>query len=239
MPFNELQRRDSWPPTIVRIPASELENTFDPSLIDENPISFFLSTPEDIDDFLSDEELSAGIESTSKSHAIREISPSSLQRVPRLEEEEDEEEEAFAAPMTLRDFTERTSSGRESRAGQNSDRPGLGLGIILPDNAAMRGRARVRLAPGHGRARGRGRARTLSARRPQSWIAPSPEIFRIDEEREDDNEGGGGIQVGGVDMGRSISSPGGILKAASPSLSPGSRTGAKKRVHWADAVVHI
>jgi hypothetical protein len=224
MPFNEPQRahqrRDSWPPTIVRIPES-LES------IDENPISFFLTSPEDIDDFLSDDELSAGIDP--KQPEIREISPSSLQRVPRLEEDEEEE---FEAPMTLQDFTEKHNSGRQPRVGQRKDgvERGLGLGITLPEHTALRGRARVKLIP-EGRGRGRGRARTLSARRPQSWREPSPEIFSIKEEREDEGE----VKVGGTEMGRSVSTPGttsgGILKA-SPSLSPS--PGPKKRVHWAD-----
>lgn len=244
MPFNTPQRRDSWPPTIVRIPASAPN---DLSLIDENPISFFLSPPEDIDDFLFDEDLTAGIESsrTPKRPIIREISPSSLQRLPRLEEageedEEEEEQEDFEAPMTLKDFTDRHTSGRQSRTGQNSDGLGLGLGlglgITLPDNAAMRGRARIRLPP---RGRGAGRARTLSARRPQSWVAPSPEIFRIDEEKEEENENDQKTQ-GGVDMDRrSASSPGavsggGILRTLSPSPSLSPSLARKKRVRWAD-----
>ncbi|TVY94482.1 hypothetical protein LAWI1_G001209 [Lachnellula willkommii] len=222
MPFNEQQkrnlRRDSWPPTIVRIPE-DLES------IDENPISFFLTSPEDMDDFLSDDELSAGIDP--KLPEIREVSTSSLQRVPRLEEDDEEE---FDVPMTLQDFTERHNSGRKSRTGQHKDGAErlAGLGIMLPEHAAMRGRPRVKLVP-EGRGHARGRARTLSARRPQSWREPSPEIFSIKEEREDEGE------IGGTAMGRSVSTPGmisgGILKM-SPSLSPS--PGPKKRVHWAD-----
>lgn len=248
MPFNELQRRDSWPPTIVRIPARTSSNndlTFDPTLLDEDPISFFLTAPEDIDDFLSDEELSAGIESSAKAPVIREISPSRVQRVPRLDElEEEDEEEEFGVPLTLRDFTERSSGGRTSRSGHYSEieserkQGGLGLGITLPEHAAMRGRARVRLIP-EGRGRGRGRARTLSARRPQSWREPSPEIWRIEEEREDEVDGTNkGKMLGGEAMGRSVSTPGsvgggGILKG-SPAWSASPSPGPKKRVHWAD-----
>jgi hypothetical protein len=241
MPFNELQRRDSWPPTIVRIPPpSSSDLTFDPSVLDADPISFFLTAPEDIDDFLSDEELSAGIETGSKAPVIREISPSSLQRVPRLDEE-DEDEEEFEAPMTLKDFTAKHNSGRTSRSGHYSESEkkngGLGLGITLPEHAAMRGRARVKLIP-EGRGRGRGRARTLSARRPQSWREPSPEIWRIEEEREDELNGNEKAKVvGGEAMGRSVSTPGsvggGILKG-SPAWSASPSPGPKKRVHWAD-----
>jgi len=242
MPFNELQRRDSWPPTIVRIPPRNTSDlTFDPTLLDEDPISFFLTAPEDIDDFLSDEELSAGIESSSKSPVIREISPSSLQRIPRLEEEDEEEE--FEVPMTLADFTAKHNSGRQSRSGhylegEAKKKGGLGLGITLPEHVAMRGRARVRLIP-EGRGRGRGRARTLSARRPQSWREPSPEIWRIEEEDEDGhgNANASGNVLGGVEMGRSVSTAGsgggGILKG-SPGCSASPSPGPKKRVHWAD-----
>jgi hypothetical protein len=186
MPFNELQRRDSWPPTILHIRENHnpRTDTFDPTAIDENPFSYFLTSPEDLDEF-DDEDLSAGIESSSSKPIIREVSPSSLQRVPLTIEEVDEEDSGFEVPMTLKEFTVKHISGRQSRTGRHAGP--TGLGISIPENASMRGRARVKLAPnraGHGR----GRARTLSARRPQSWRMPSPDIFSIEEENEDESQ---------------------------------------------------
>jgi hypothetical protein len=186
MPFNELQRRDSWPPTILHIRESHnpSTDTYDANAIDENPFSYFLTSPEDIDDF-DDEDLSAGIESSSTSKPIiREISPSSLQRVPLILEEDEEEESSFIMPLSLKDFTTKHISGRKSRTGYHKGV--TGLGISLPETASTRGRARIKLASTRAAGQGRGRARTLSARRPQSWSMPSPDIFSIEEENEDE-----------------------------------------------------
>lgn len=185
MPFSELLRRDSWPPTILHIRENHnpRTDTFEPTAIDENPFSYFL-TPEDIDDF-DNEDLSAGIESSATPKPIiREVSPSSLQRVPLplTIEEDDDEDSPFEMPMTLKDFTAKHNSGRQSRRGNHSGV--TGLGISIPENTSTRGRARVKLAPTRGV--GRGRARTLSARRPQSWSMPSPDMFSIEEENEDE-----------------------------------------------------
>jgi hypothetical protein len=185
MPFNELQRRESWPPTIIHIRENHnpRTDTFDPSAIDDNPFSYFLTSPEDLDDF-DDEDFSAGIESSSSSKPlVREISPSSLQRVPFIIEEQ--EDSIFEAPMTLKDFTAKHISGRKSRRGNHVG--GTGLGISIPEASSTRGRARVKLAPSRP-SLGRGRARTLSARRPQSWSMPSPDIFSIEEENEDESQ---------------------------------------------------
>jgi hypothetical protein len=188
MPFNELQRRESWPPTIIHIRKNHnpRTDTFEPSAIDDNPFSYFLTSPEDLDDS-DDEDLSAGIESShSSKRLVREISPSSLQRVPLMIEEEEEEDSPFESPMTLKDFTIKHTSGRKSRRGNHAGV--TGLGISIPESASTRGRARVKLAPSRPGI-GRGRARTLSARRPpQSWSMPSPDIFSIEEENEDESQ---------------------------------------------------
>lgn len=126
MPFNELKRQDSFPPTIVHISPS-LSNTNKPlpSLpskpdleidIDANPISFFLTTPtpeeeedeidfflhDDDEDGLFDEDLSAGIEGSEedlRTKDVREISPSSLQREKEGEEETEEDSERFGRAL--------------------------------------------------------------------------------------------------------------------------------------------
>jgi len=228
MPFNELQRRDSWPPTVLRIRDEEADDT-DP--IDEDPFSFFLTSPEDID-FEDDEDLSAGIESTkSKSPQVQEVSPSTIQKhsppVPLDEEDDEDEDFGLAMPLSLKDFTRsHTSDGRKSRSTQRAEDGLLGLGIAIPI-AAVRGRATVRLTPSRS-ARGRGQTRSLSARRPRSWRAPSPDLGSIMEERESDEEGK--LGVGNMPQHElSVSAPATsyMEQAAAPPVKP------KKRVHWA------
>jgi len=255
MPLHELQRRDSWPPTQVQLSNDSPSTTRQEILtsIDENPFSFFLTSPDeiDIDDYLSDDDLNAGIETPDSSRSpVREVSPSALQRNPlplndeddeiELGDDDDEEYEfgfGMAIPLTLKDFARNTLSGRKSRTGHRdeNDQEVKGLGITLPDFSG-RGRARVKMIP-VGRGRGVGgqqrMSRSLSARRPASWRAPSPEIFSIREERESDEEERGKLNVGfGVSEDvYSVSAPAssrvGIL------ASPGLRPKEKKRVHWA------
>jgi hypothetical protein len=222
MPFNELQRRDSWPPTIVRIrDETTAEET---SAIDENPFSFFLTSPEDLDD--DDlEDLSAGIESSSKSPQVREISPSAIQRSPLpLEDEEDEEVEyGFALPLSLKDFTQRHSDGRRSRAEQRTEDRLKGLGIEIPEFAATRGRATVRLTPSRS-GRRKGQTRSLSARRPHSWQVPSPDIGTIKEERESDD---------GEDVKEEPKQEISVSAPPSPEMTKKEVVKLRKRVHWA------
>jgi len=194
MPFNELQRRDSWPPTIVRLRDEHVDERDEISEIDEDPFSFFLTSPEDlnIDD---DEDLSAGIESSSSSKPlqIHEISPSHIQKhsppLPIDEEYEDDDAEfGLAMPLSLKDFSRNhTNDGRKSRSSHRAGDGLKGLGIEIPEFTASRGRATVRLTPMRG-GRGRGQTRSLSARRPRSWRAPSPDLGSIIEERESDEE---------------------------------------------------
>ncbi|KAH7412848.1 hypothetical protein BKA64DRAFT_637534 [Cadophora sp. MPI-SDFR-AT-0126] len=237
MPIHELQRRDSWPPTVVRIHDDDTEE--DP--IDEDPFSFFLTSPEDLDDFL-DEDLSAGIETPDSSSPVREVSPSALQRSPLPDEDSDEDDSfGLAMPLSLKDFTRKhaSSNGRKSRAGQRTDDL-KGLGIALPPNAefsASRGRAKVRLTPPPRNGRGRGQTRSLSARRPQSWRLPSPDIYSIKEERESDEDlkkGGEGQGQGKIDLESPISASAPastnidqVMMGVSLPKKP------KKRVHWA------
>lgn len=217
MSSHQLKRQNSWPPTSKPLPPTPSERQEILDSIDENPFSFFLTSPDeiDIDDYFSDDDLNAGIETPDSAHSpIREVSPSSLQRnplpIPHFKEEfdddiaivdGDEDDEEFeygfgmAIPLTLKEYTANTtpSSGRKSRTGQylenrqqEQSNQTTGLGISLADFGTGRGRARVRLVP---QRPGRGRmSRSLPVRRPSSWRAPSPEIFSIREERESDEE---------------------------------------------------
>jgi len=229
MPFNELQRRDSWPPTIVRIHNEDADTS---DAIDDNPFAFFLTSPEELDEFFDDDDaLSAGIETPDSAKSpVREISPSALQRAPLDDDDDDDDEDydfGLAMPLSLKDFTFKHNSGRKSRAEQRQKDGLTGLGITLQQNAALRGRARVQLVPSRGR--GRGQTRSLSNRRKNSWREPSPEIFTITEERESDDdakhEGGKESEIL-VSSSAPASTQIGTLPIDIPKKP-------KKRVHWA------
>ncbi|KAF7908904.1 uncharacterized protein EAE98_006202 [Botrytis deweyae] len=208
MPFNELQRRDSWPPTIIHL----RENNADIDAIDEDPFSYFLTSPDEItDDDIDD--FSAGIMSDDEGKSeVREISPSSLQRAP-LDDEEDILF-GFPMPLSLKDFTKVHGNGRESRAAHRMDQQLKGLGISISDFTTSRGRAKARPTPPQGR--GRGQTRSLPLRRPHSWREPSPDLRSIKEEGEDEE----GTREGGK-------MPSMVLSQAVESPKP------KKKVHWA------
>jgi len=237
MPFNELQRRDSWPPTIVRL-RNEVEEDEEASEIDDDPFSFFLTSPDDIID--DDEDLSAGIESSTspKTLQVCEVSPSTIQKhsppLPIDDEDEgeyDEDEDidfGLAMPLSLKDFSRKhtnVNDGRQSRSSQRAEDGLKGLGISVPEfTPTLRGRAVVRLTPG----RGRGQTRSLSARRPRSWRAPSPDLGSIMEERESDedirNEEG---LVPRIEFSVSAPATSYMEQATALPAKP------KKRVHWA------
>jgi hypothetical protein len=222
MPFNELQRRDSWPPTILRINDEDADGL---SPIDRDPFSYFLTSPDELDD---DEDLSAGIESATKPTPVREISPSSLQRSPRLDPVEDEDvddidEEFFlATPFSI---TDTPGDGRESRTAHRADAL-TGLGISLPQHlVSVRGRPAVRLAPPSRGGRGRGQTRSLSARRPHSWRVPSPDLGSIMEEKECEEDTK-------IDSEKKKSKRD-ELSMNAPMPSEMEKAKPKKRVHWA------
>jgi len=178
MPFNELQRRDSWPPTVFHILEDEADTI---EAIDDNPFAYFLTSPEDDEDDLED--LSAGIEAGDEPKTrVRAISPSALQRVPL---EDNEESFGMAIPLNLRDFTIAHMKTRESLAPQQPV-AGPRIVIAVPEFTAPRGRATVRLTSTR-RGRGRGQTRSLSATRPHSWREPSRGVWPIPEERESDD----------------------------------------------------
>jgi len=227
MPFNELQRSDSWPPTVMRLHPDEPEDMT--AAMDENPFAYFLTSPEDMDEYLDDEDLSAGIETPDAGKSpVREVSLSSLQRTNDNAEKgnhyKDTADLGVAMPLTLRELTTRHSSGRESRAGKRSDDHLKGLGIALP----ARGRAKVRLIPS-GSGRGRGQTRSLSARRPQSWREPSPDIWSIEEEDEGEEDQAGAKGMQNLDMPLSQSAPPTLKIGMGEMVKPKP----KKRVHWA------
>lgn len=247
MPFNQVHRRDSWPPTILHLHSTSPNAASDSAPDDIDPITFFLTPSTSLDD-LDDEDypfeiddLLAGIEDSSPHSAkrpeVREISPSKIQRAKITDDPEvdldssnDENEDIhfdFSMPLlSLRDFSSKhTKSGRKSRLDNHRSEEALtGLGITLPRSPPSRGREKFRLTPG----RGRGQTRSLSARRPHSWREPSPELGRIEEMDEDAESR--------MIEGKLIADVKILSSSAPPPISamrvPGTPR-KEKRVHWA------
>ncbi|ELR03270.1 hypothetical protein GMDG_06020 [Pseudogymnoascus destructans 20631-21] len=172
MPSHHLIRRDSWPPTILRLGH---EGAPDISDTDANPFAYFLEPvlPADVDDNDDYLDLSAGIESDdAKTPQVREVSPSSLQRLPILA---DEELEAEQAEQEMHDWLSVPRRGKQR--GSNSS----GKGSQGGRTAAARGRGLVRNSAIPGPAT---RSRSAGPRG-RAWREPSPEIGVIEEEGED------------------------------------------------------
>lgn len=186
--MNEPRRRDSWPPTILRLHGEDLDDVAAIEDIDVNPFSYFLTSPEEIDDEVL-EDLSAGIESDEDTtEPVREVSPSSLQR---LTEHVDDESHmtphitrGFALPVTLQAFTETHLSERDEKTARRSE--AYDIPYHVPPIPTLRGRRTVRLAPPGGR--GRGQTRSLPGGRPHAWREPSPDVWSIPEETEEEQD---------------------------------------------------
>lgn len=168
-----------------------------PSLedIDEDPLTYFLTPAhefeaEDVDMM----DFDAGIESNNPREIVRSVSPSSLDAlnksrgrksppVPDLSdlatpEEEDEEDyirfapHGFSVSFSLRDFT--VDGAKSKRSKTHSD-------ALLSPSPPTRGRAPMR--PG-----GRGRQHSACFRHRQQhvWREPSPDVWSIEEETEEE-----------------------------------------------------
>jgi hypothetical protein len=180
--FKEVNRRDSWPPTILHLHEDDLS----PEEIDANPFAYFLTSPapEDNDDeYEYFEDLSAGIEASDEPMTpVREVSPSSLQRTPLETTEDSHAGKGFVIPLSLRDFAmAHSNSKKEKKALQRTaDAEHIPQ---TPTTPALRGRSTIRLSSNRGR--GQTRSRSLSSPRPHSWREPSPDVWSIPEEKED------------------------------------------------------
>ncbi|OLN97505.1 hypothetical protein CCHL11_01292 [Colletotrichum chlorophyti] len=205
-------RRDSWPPTLVRL-APTIPKDY-PSLddIDEDPLTYFLTPAPDLEDADEDAEMmdfDAGIEDNNPREIVRSVSPSSLDGlnkskgrksppVPDLSDlatpdtEDDEEDyirlapHGFPVPFSLRDFTIDGVKSK-SRTKVVDER------LSPPSFPPTRPRAPTHPA-------GRGRQRGVSSRHRQHhvWREPSPDVWSIEEETEDEilSEMGGSINAG-------------------------------------------
>jgi hypothetical protein len=179
--FKEVNRRDSWPPTILRLHEDDLS----PEEIDANPFAYFLTSPalEEDDEYEYFEDLSAGIEASNEPKTpVREVSPSSIQRAPLETTEDFHAGKGFAMPLSLRDFSiAHSNSKSEKKALNRTAEPNYIP--QTPPTPAIRGRGIIRLTPNRGL--GRTRSRSLSSPRPHSWREPSPDVWSIPEEKDD------------------------------------------------------
>lgn len=197
--------RDSWPPTQLRLQEPEKDEE-----MEVDPLTYFLTpTPllqadddDDVDMF--DIDLDAGIEDTTKKNPpiIRSISPSSLGLVkgpfrpptpprsspsspePLISDDEDDDGEDYirfgvgrlhALPFSLRDFA--SQKARRATKARDASLSPPGSPSSLSVSPSSRGRSRSSSA---------GRGRTPVPRSPHSWREPSPDVWDIMEETEED-----------------------------------------------------
>jgi hypothetical protein len=224
--FREVNRRDSWPPTILRLHDDDLS----PEEIDANPFAYFLTSPalEDDDEYEYFEDLSAGIEASNEPKTpVREVSPSSLQRTPLETAEDSHAGRGFAIPLSLRDFSiSHSSSKKEKKAPQGT--ADLDHVPQTPPTPALRGRGTIRLPPNRGR--GQTRSRSLSSPRPHSWREPSPDVWSIPEEKED--TGLDDVPPLSLDWAEDSAQASGAEEAVIFEEPTELVKKAKKRVHW-------
>ncbi|KAF4975366.1 hypothetical protein FZEAL_7837 [Fusarium zealandicum] len=209
-------RRDSWPPTLMRLkPTVSTKDEPLPSLdnIDDDPLTYFLTPApymddDDLDGIMMD--FDAGIEDSSQPRAfIRSVSPSTLDglRKPGLrpispdtsseisgsnneeddDDDDDEEDYISFSPskhglLSLRDIFANSHPPMrpKSPAFNQSSNPVL-LSPASFSSPKLRGR-------GRGRGRHGASSRNVSTRqRPgQLWREPSPDVWSIEEETEEE-----------------------------------------------------
>ncbi|KJZ77746.1 hypothetical protein HIM_02923 [Hirsutella minnesotensis 3608] len=203
-------RRDSWPPTQVRLNPTITKSCSDPRPlledIDENPLTYFLTPSVDNDtECFEDEDMifDAGIEDSSLPREIvRSVSPSSLEGLSKtrglaaspdfdsdgLTTDDDDEEDYIrfspGSPSPLSSLRNMTIDGFRLRPrspifGRAAD--GLLSAASFPAARPVRGRTAARMMRP-------AQSRTMPVRpRPgRLWREPSPDVWSIEEETEED-----------------------------------------------------
>lgn len=243
--------RESWPPTKMHLTlprnpqnannlAMDKEDNHDLSLVDDNPLSYFLTpalseedetdySTDDFDDDGSDEymdfELDAGIEGASHlGPGIRSVSPSFLDRytLPRLrpptpprlsfadsnaKRGADEDDVVLDFPPGL--HNDIATPYPEDEAGELWEQsppqlcfptPSTDSSVGSPSSASQTfSSSRPQL---HHAANGSGRQGIMITRHrsPRSWREPSPEVFSIEEETEQQLEDSDLLEVGSMEL---------------------------------------
>lgn len=202
---------DSWPPTQVRLTRAVSDKSEPLPLlddIDDNPLTYFLTpapSGDDDDGMMGCDEMDfdAGIEDSSHPRQIvRSVSPSSLEGLSKpkyrpgspdfdsdvTSADEDDEEEDYIrfSPSGLSPLRDLAIDSLRFRP--RSPVFGLSTSALLSPTyspgSPTRGRSR---SNGRG-VRGHGQSRSLSARpRPRRlWREPSPDVWSIEEETEEE-----------------------------------------------------
>ncbi|GKT95057.1 LOW QUALITY PROTEIN: hypothetical protein Ct61P_12907 [Colletotrichum tofieldiae] len=189
-------RRDSWPPTLVRLAPTTPKDY--PSLddIDEDPLTYFLTPAPDLED--ADEnvdmmDFNAGIEDNSPREVRQPVNIGRSEQgqgprvtpVPDLSDlatpDTDEEEEdyirfaphGFMIPFSLRDFT--IDGGKSKALSKPSD-------VLLSPSSLPLTRGRPPVRSGGEAASGSSRSATNG----RSTSGPSPDVWSIEEETEEE-----------------------------------------------------
>ncbi|KAK2678237.1 hypothetical protein RAB80_006977 [Fusarium oxysporum f. sp. vasinfectum] len=203
-------RRDSWPPTQMRLkPTISTKNRPLPSLddIDDDPLTYFLTPApllddDDMDDVLLD--FDAGIEDASSPRPfVRSVSPSTLDglRKPGLRpmspdtssEISDFSPSKHGGLLSLRDLfaNSRPAVRPKSPAFNQSTNNSLLSPTALSSSPKLRGRSR-----GRGRHGASSRGHSATRRPGQLWREPSPDVWSIEEETEEEMMSEVGSSVG-------------------------------------------
>ncbi|KAK7418581.1 hypothetical protein QQZ08_011207 [Neonectria magnoliae] len=225
-------RRDSWPPTQVRLkPTISTKKTPLPPLddIDDDPLTYFLTPAPDIDDDDLDAammDFDAGIQDTNQPREIiRSVSPSTLDglRKPGLRP---------VSPDTSSDITggddDEYYDDDEDYIRFSPTRDNLLTlhdvfgGGPRPKSPAFGQSSNSHLSPSSPQPRGRGRSHgpprpMLSRRRPsQLWREPSPDVWSIEEETEEELMSDVGSSVAARSDAEDERKPRGGKKASKP-----------------------
>ncbi|KAG5978546.1 hypothetical protein E4U55_006070 [Claviceps digitariae] len=231
-------RRDSYPPTQIRLPRCD-KNEPRPLLedIDQDPLTYFLTPSDmdhDMDDFAADDMLfDAGIEDNNNPREfVRSVSPSTLDGLGKLrakavspdfdsdaittDEEDDEDFVRFAPPRTSFLTPLRRSFRGENRSPRSkspsSGRPTgddfLNLDASFQDTSSSSSAPRTTMSrrrPLHPLDRSYPAGSKLPPRALRLWRQPSPDVWSISEETEEElsimntsAKGSGSLQAEGA-----------------------------------------
>ena len=200
--------RDSWPPTQMRLNLSAPGKNSEPRPlledIDDNPLTYFLTpaAENDAGDIDDDMDFDAGIEDSSHPREIvRSVSPSSLEGLSKLKgrgtspdfdsdglttDDDDDEDYIRFSPGSPSRLTALRNIGIDGlRLRTQSPVFGTSANGLLSAASYPAPQARGRT---YARARFVGQTRSVSARsRPgHLWREPSPDVWSIQEEPEED-----------------------------------------------------
>ncbi|KAK2603797.1 hypothetical protein QQS21_003999 [Conoideocrella luteorostrata] len=210
MPAELWSRRDSFPPTLIRLTRSSSNKSEPRPLledIDENPLTYFLTPTDndDMDDFGAEDMLfDAGIEDANQPREIvRSVSPSTLDGLSKLrakaaspdfdsdaittDEEDDENYVRFSPPSAsfLAPFRGISAESFKLR----SKSPPLGRaanGFLTPAASFPGPPSPPRGRPRQALTRSYSAGSRLPPRARRLWREPSPDVWSIEEETEQD-----------------------------------------------------